>query len=186
MTNITEKPIYVSREEKNGVTQELVKQLFDYRDGFLYWKVSRSNVVKVGDRSSFIMQASKNSKIYYGTSINSVLYRCARIIFFYHHGYFPKFVDHINRNTLDDRIENLRAATYEENMRNVTPKKNKPSQYLGVFLAEGKYWVAQIHVNRKTIGLGYFKTQELAALAYNRAAVKYWGEFANLNIIQPK
>lgn len=180
MTNITEKPVYVSREEKNGITKELLNELFDYKDGILYWKIARSNAAKIGNK------ASKNYKgtDYYKVSISKLSYRNSRLIFFLFNNYFPEQVDHIDRSRLNDRIDNLRAATREENCRNCSPSKNKLSQYLGVFFKEGKYWTAAINVNRKQIHLGHFQTEELAALAYNRAAVKHFGEFANLNIIK--
>jgi len=55
-------------------------------------------------------------------------------------------------------------------------------KYLGVSYNR-KYIRAKISVNGKNINLGYFKTEIDAAIAYNEAAIKYHGEFANLNKI---
>lgn len=94
-------------------------------------------------------------------------------------------VDHENRNQLDDRIENLRAATHSENSRNRTSHKNSSSKYLGVsWFKNYQKWKACIEVNDSGIFLGNFELESDAALAYNKAAVKYFKEFANLNIIQ--
>ena len=46
-----------------------------------------------------------------------------------------------------------------------------------------KKWVAQITLNKKNISLGYFKTKEEAAKAYNESAKRYRGNLAKLNQI---
>lgn len=98
-------------------------------------------------------------------------------------------VDHKNGNTLDNRRNNLRVCTRSENLRN--SKKNKilaKSKYKGVICYTNKYKdsryhgiSARIYVNGKTIHLGIFKTEKIAAKAYDQAALKYFGEFACLN-----
>lgn len=93
-------------------------------------------------------------------------------------------VDHINGDTLDNRRSNLRLVTPTDNMRAYRSPSKKTSQYRGVFRYENNSlnpWVATITVNYKNIHLGYFKTEEEAALAYNKAAEEYFGEYAQLN-----
>lgn len=93
-------------------------------------------------------------------------------------------VDHINHNTLDNRKENLRICTHAENSRNRKINKYKNcSQYKGVYEAGNRY-KASIRVDGKQKVLGYFDTEEKAAIAYNKGALKYYGEFANPNIIK--
>lgn len=96
-------------------------------------------------------------------------------------------IDHINRNPKDNRKCNLRLATFAENGRNVKPRPNGKSKYLGVYIhtvaKKYAYIKAQILVNNKKIVVGPFKTEEEAALAYNDLASKHFGEFANLNVI---
>jgi len=90
-------------------------------------------------------------------------------------------VDHINNNRLDNRKENLRICTSSQNKMN-TKYKNKAG-YRGVSInCSGKYR-ALIRFDGKNIHLGVFITAKEAAIAYNEAAVKYHGEFANLNKI---
>lgn len=85
-------------------------------------------------------------------------------------------IDHINGNPLDNRLINLRVATRSQNMANV-----KKAKYKGVYkVASGKY-KAVITINYKQHHLGVFDTAEEAALIYNEAAIKYHGEYANLN-----
>ena len=89
-------------------------------------------------------------------------------------------VDHINGITLDNRRENLRVATHAENMQNRKLHTNNTSGYKGVESSRG-LWRATIYADNIRIHLGSFVTKEEAALAYNKAALKYHGEFARLN-----
>ena len=90
-------------------------------------------------------------------------------------------VDHINRNTLDCRKSNMRLCTVAQN--NCNRKAYGKSKYLGVTIKDNKP-IAQITHNKKVYYLGTFESEEAAALAYNEAALKYHGEFANLNVLE--
>lgn len=82
-------------------------------------------------------------------------------------------VDHINRNGLDNRIENLRVCTQSENMRNQV----RVGRAKGVYpLASGR-WYSSIRVNCVLIRLGSFDTKLEAIAAYNAASERYHGEF---------
>lgn len=91
-------------------------------------------------------------------------------------------IDHKDRDTFNNQRQNLRPATKLDNSRNRGPNKNNTSGFKGVRLEAGK-WRAQIRVSKKRIHLGRFATAVLAAEAYNKAAKKYFGEFAYLNPI---
>ena len=92
-------------------------------------------------------------------------------------------VDHIDRNTVDDRRENLRLATSSQNQANRgKPKGTCSSKYKGVcWHKPTKKWRARIKVDGKLIHLGLFIEEFEAALAYDRAAKEYFGDFAKLN-----
>ena len=101
-----------------------------------------------------------------------------------------KVVDHINGNPLDNRRENLRVCTNQENTMNRRKHRNNKSGYKGVcYMKKKKYmisehskpWLAQIGHNQKNIFLGMYKAKEEAARAYDRKAVELFGEFAVLN-----
>jgi len=93
--------------------------------------------------------------------------------------------DHINRNGLDNRRENLRMVTVSQNQQNSTKKINNKSGYKGiVFRSDVKKWRAQIGIDGKPQSLGYFKDKIQAAIVYNETAKKLFGEYANINNIQ--
>lgn len=97
----------------------------------------------------------------------------------------PKYkerVDHKDHDGLNNQRSNLRIATPSQNAANRKPNKNGYSKYLGVcFDKQTKKWRVFIRKNYKKINLGRFSNEIEAALAYDAAAVKYHGEFANLN-----
>lgn len=89
-----------------------------------------------------------------------------------------QIIDHINRNRLDNRKENLRKCTKKENLRNISLSTRNKSGYLGVYLNKNNKWVAQIRVNQKTKYLGSFDNMEEAIKARLKAEKEYFGEFA--------
>ena len=90
-------------------------------------------------------------------------------------------VDHINRDGLDNRRSNLRAATGHQNQGNRAVRFDSATQYKGVtWDADRARWKAVIRGRR----IGRFASKEDAARAYNDAALKEFGEFALLNVIR--
>lgn len=90
-------------------------------------------------------------------------------------------VDHICRDTLDNRRSNLRIVDNRINQLN-TAHRGGTSQYRGVCWAiRQKKWVAHLKNNSKTKHLGYYINEIDAAKAYNKGAVEFFGEHATLN-----
>ncbi len=93
-------------------------------------------------------------------------------------------VDHEDHNGLNNQRYNLREVTVSQNKMNVNSYKGSTSSYLGVsWDNEQKKWISQIKVQGKRKYLGRFVDEKLAAEAYNKAAIVYHKEFANLNVI---
>jgi len=93
-------------------------------------------------------------------------------------------VDHINHDGLDNRRCNLRICTNAQNCMN-GKHKGGSSKYKGVtYHSKSGKWQAQIEINNKHIRLGSHNTENEAATAYNNAAIKYFGEFARINVIE--
>ena len=91
-----------------------------------------------------------------------------------------KHIDHIDGNGLNNRRENLRLCTNTENLRN-QHSSHGSSKYKGVSWHKRKKWMARIRVDGVDIYLGVYEEEEAAARAYDKAAKKHFGEFANLN-----
>lgn len=90
-------------------------------------------------------------------------------------------VDHEDGNGLNNRRSNLRHASHAQNCMNRPAAKIKDG-YKGVRRAyRGPYWQATIGIGKSYIHLGTFESDVIAAQAYDLAAIKMHGEFANLN-----
>ncbi len=92
--------------------------------------------------------------------------------------------DHINGDGLDNRRCNLRKATSSQNMMNQRKQTGTSSKYKGVYLfKQPSKWMAKIQFNKKTYYLGYFLNEMDAAIAYDKKAKEFFGEFAKLNVL---
>lgn len=89
-------------------------------------------------------------------------------------------VDHINHNPIDNRKENLRTCTHQQNMINRQKQHNNTSGTTGVWWhKKNNKWITQITVNSVTIHLGYFDTKEEAIEARKQAEIDLFGEYRN-------
>ena len=97
-------------------------------------------------------------------------------------------IDHINKDTTDNRRDNLRICTHHQNMMNIGSDRGA-SRYTGVVRVFGRNrkpsgkWRVQINHNGKKINGGTFETEELAAIRYNEMTLKLRGDFAHQNKI---
>ena len=92
-------------------------------------------------------------------------------------------IDHINRNTLDNREHNLRVCSSAENTCNQKLQvRVGTSRFKGVYQQHnGGSWRAKLGLHKGQIYLGSFSSEEEAARAYDRAALQHFGEFACTN-----
>jgi hypothetical protein len=156
------------------ITQELVKELFDYQDGNLIRKTKVATNANIGD-----IVGTLDGHGYLQFRINNRLYRLHRVVFLWHHGYLPQCVDHIDGNPLNNRIENLRAATKLENNRNTTVRKDNKAGVKNVYWSKSaSRWVVHIRVEGKLKHIGLFDDIELAELVAIEAREKFHGKFA--------
>jgi hypothetical protein len=157
--------------------QKRALELFEYRDGKIYCKSKtnkKSNKLKIGDQVGSI-----NASEYLRTRINYKEYFVHKIIFLMHHGYTPQIVDHIDGDTLNNNISNLRAANLSQNQHNRDIDKRNKSGYKNVsFCKRTNKWLVGISVKRKNIFLGRFDDIELADLVATEGRFKYHGEYA--------
>jgi hypothetical protein len=164
-----------------NITQALVKEYFEYRDGNLY------RIKKTGKNTHIGEKAGSNLDKYNYVCFNRKYYGLHRLIFLYHYGFIPKFIDHIDRDPLNNRIENLRECTGAQNQGNRTINKNNKSGYKGVkktpkhLETKNNIFSSRVIKDRKAYYCGVFKTAEDAARAYDHKAKELFGEFACLN-----
>jgi myo-inositol-1-phosphate synthase len=94
-------------------------------------------------------------------------------------------IDHIDGDGLNNRKDNLRTASQQQNQANQRIRTNSSSRYKGVCQpSQAKTWVAAISVHGTVKYLGSFPTEKLAAAAYNEAALEYRGSYALTNVIE--
>jgi hypothetical protein len=95
---------------------------------------------------------------------------------------FGLLTDHRDRNGLNNQKSNIRICTIAENNKNVNIRKDSSCGIKGVtFKKREKKWSAQIGIGGKIKWLGYFNTPEDAALAYDNANIRLYGEFQSPN-----
>ena len=93
-------------------------------------------------------------------------------------------VDHIDRNPLNNQKNNLRVCSASQNSMNTSIRSDNTSGFKCVSLDKRtNRWGTFITVNKKIKWLGYFDDKKEAAKVYNKNALEYFGEFANLNKI---
>ncbi len=149
------------------LTQQYLKDTFEYKDGSLYWKNAFSKHING-------RELNKNSYLKNGYRKCNILgktYRLHRIIFFYHFGYFPQYVDHIDGNKLNNNIENLRECNNAQNGYNRRIPKSNTSGVKGVH-KERNRWVVRISINGKKCFIGSYENKDDAILV-NTAVRKY-------------
>ena len=141
-----------------NITQELLREYFKYRDGNLYWLKPTVNWINVGD-----IAGSDRGDGYREVGFLGGRYLLHRLIFMYHNGYMPNLIDHIDQDTSNSRIENLRPSDKRLNAYNTELPANNKSGHKGVsWCKNGKKWVVRFKHNGKYLFLGYFTDIEEA------------------------
>lgn len=168
------------------LTQELVRRLFEYRDGELYWKTRPRSDFKTDGRHAnwnqrySFQKAGSTAGPYVNVSINKKRYQAHALIFLWHHGVVPKVIDHINRDRHDNNIENLRSASVTQNLLNSKRSKSNTSGEKNVVWSSQKNkWQVKIGINRKTKSFGFYEDLDLAGLVAYEVRRLYCGEYAN-------
>jgi hypothetical protein len=158
------------------VDSKLLHELFEYRDGVLFWKSTRSTRKDIiGKKVGYL-----NTAGYLATEINGQHFMVHRLVYWLFNEERPILIDHIDRNKLNNKIENLRPATHVENSYNTKVRCDNRLSVKGVtFHKLTKKYGARCQVNKKAHWLGLFETVEDASKALQAFREQHHGEFAN-------
>jgi hypothetical protein len=170
---------------------EVLRQLLRYEPetGKLFWKPrTEANCVrpawfnaKNAGKEAFTATVQHGYRV---GLINRTTYQAHRVIWAMQTGDDPGSaqIDHVNRDPSDNRIENLRLATSSQNQANKVGKPGSSSRYKGVNALKGSgLWQGTLRHNKTRLHLGTFRCETAAAIAYDKAAMCLYGEFALTN-----
>lgn len=139
------------------ITQEYLRELFDYIDGELVWKKKShpKSPIKIGTVAGCISNGHGYRQVYVDGRLNYV----HRLIWVYHYGRLASDIqiDHIDHNRTNNSLSNLRLSSSLENNQNQSRSSNNTSGCTGVFWnkQKGKWWARGI-LHSKQIHLGFY------------------------------
>lgn len=151
-----------------GKTTKVDDDMFEYLSQWNWWRSSDGYVVRW--KKNGHKKGNKPTLIFMHREIINT----------------PKdmITDHINRDKLDNRSDNLRVCNHKQNNSNTKLFSTNTSGYRGVsWNKETKTWRVYVSHNNKNYYLGSFKNKHIAAEAWNKEAKKLKGEFVKLNNI---
>jgi hypothetical protein len=155
------------------ITKERVDELLEYRDGKLYWKTDTQFSKRKGKEAGCERDGG-----YVVVGIDRTLYRAHRLIFLLFNGYVPKYVDHVNGDPRDNRIENLREVDAAQNRWNSVHQCRSQTGHKNVNKTRyGKYEVKLMR-NYENHYVGVFETLDEAVAAADKAREALHGDYA--------
>jgi len=163
----------MGKNEQIPIDCELVRSLFDYHNGSLVWKVNKGTAVEGG-------KAHSNGNGYLAIKLFGRPYLEHRLIWLWHGFDLTGEIDHIDGNSLNNKIENLRLASHSENMRNAKLRSDNKSGVKGISWCKSKRkWKAQLWFGDKQQYLGRYESLDAAKQIIEAARLKYHLNFAN-------
>lgn len=157
---------------------KICHKLFYIQDGKLIRKITKApNAVAGREAGNIDKTLCKSNNGYKRVKIDRKSYLSHRIIYLMMTGEMPDFIDHVNGDSLDNRLENLRATTKAQNRWNCKPNTGSNTGIKGVYLDGSKY-KALINVAGKRYYLGMYFTKEQAAEVVRLKYLELQGEFS--------
>lgn len=167
---------------KDGdMTAEFLRSVLSYdpETGLFAW-ICKPGIPRVPGISA----GTEMKEGYIRIQINRHSYKAHRLAWLYMTGAWPDGeVDHINRMRNDNRWVNLRVGSRSQNQANREPKPGREIKAKGVSFSPSRTYIVKIYCRGKAYFAGRYKTEDEAAHAYNKLAIKHFGEFAVLNPI---
>lgn len=154
---------------KRKVTLKRLQEVLSYDavTGTFLWLVSTGPRAVVGSRAG-----SAGSEGYRTLMVDKVLYKEHVLAWFFSHKRWPvKHIDHIDRDTGNNALSNLRLVTRSQNLQNTKLSVSNTSGCRGVsWRHKDRKWSARISLGGQRIFLGEFKDREDAVKAYTAAS----------------
>lgn len=158
-------------DELTAELYELAHRMFEYKDGDLVRKI-QSRRGKAG------MSAVYESGRYAKVRLQGKQYQAHRIMFLMKNRYLPEIIDHIDGNPFNNRIENLREATQQENCFNRRLRSDNKCKVPNVYWhKQHKKYGVQVSVDGKPKHFGYYDSLEAAAVIADKAKQQHYGNF---------
>jgi hypothetical protein len=153
---------------------DYLNSILEFKDGILYNKITRNSRCLKGNLAGSI------SGNYRTITINNKPFLVHRIAYYMAHGNYPDYIDHINNDKLDNRVENLRSVTPSQNQCNQLLNKTNKSGVKGLSWAKTQNkWFACIRYKGKNRNLGYFEDKEMGKEFLELARELLHGSYAN-------
>lgn len=161
-------------------TQERLQEIFSLNDdGTLTRLVSCGNQI-----AGTIAKGKQEVSGYKRILVDGSHYLMHRVIWKMVYNTEPDHIDHINGDRGDNRIDNLRSVSRNQNARAQKIPKNNTSGFIGVrWYPSGSKWVSSIVVDSLSITIGYYSELADAINAYNDMALQYHGEFGREKVL---
>lgn len=169
------------------MTQVIVQEYLDYNPdtGHMTWKTKKHSVkVMVGNRAGSISTKNRHRVL----KLLGTLYAEHRLIWLHYYGKWPKgHIDHINHDEQDNRIQNLRDVSQQENNMNNSMRKDNGTGQVGVWINKQnsqKKYMAELHLQGKRVHYSSHYTLE-EAIAARKTAEREHGFHLNHGIDKP-
>lgn len=150
------------------LTQERLRELLDYdpETGLFHWRVDRGMNKCAGKQAGYVKRDNKTEGLaYIRIEVDQREHGAHRLAWLWMTGEWPKNeVDHIDRNSTNNRWSNLRDVTRSINKRNCNPHNGRTMK--GVY-PNGRGYQACVRINKKLVYGGTFDTPEAAFVAAN-------------------
>lgn len=195
------KYLHLDELKESDLTKEILEECFNYHeDGYLIWKkrpkehfsdltkyrvFNTINKDKIAGYFNKRTDSKREGFGYWrvGLTLGNCLkhFKMHRLIFLMHHGYLPKLIDHKDRDTNNNRIDNLREGDISTNGGNSSIPVSNTTGYKGVSCLKGRSkFRSSIECKGNSFFIGNYPLEEAAA-AYNIVAKLIFGEYASLN-----
>ncbi|EHE2320716.1 hypothetical protein JNE51_004426 [Salmonella enterica] len=155
-----------------------------YRDGDLWWNPCYQNPNVDYDRPVGFVNKHGNKQVRISVDGVGRCYKVHRLIWWIVNYEWPDGeIDHIDRNPLNNHIDNLRVVDHRTNCNNRGTYSTNTTGYTGTFQTKGGLWGFQISINKKRFNVTGYTHKETAALARDVMARLFYGDHCDLNLL---